>query len=134
MPIPFNGLYWSVSHKSDIVCGVVAKDPVGIDVEKKKKVSDALFSKIIDSDERGLFGDQERLLVFFRAFTAKEAVLKKTGIGIKGLSKARIDTVVDNTHLIVGFEGNQILVEHYYLNEYIASVTKDLWDVQWTMG
>lgn len=133
-PQPINGIYWSVSHKHDLVGGVVSKKPVGIDVEKIKKVSDALFNKILDTDESNLFNDQERSLIFFRTFTAKEAVLKKTIVGIKGLSKTRVKKVVDNTHLIIGFEDKNYLVEHFYLDDHIASVTKDLFDIHWTIG
>ncbi|MFH2057285.1 MAG: 4'-phosphopantetheinyl transferase superfamily protein [Pseudomonadota bacterium] len=134
VPQPLNGIYWSVSHKPDLVGGVVSKEPVGIDVEKVKKVSNALFNKILDTDESNLFSNQEQSLVFFRTFTAKEAVLKKTIVGIKGLSKTRVKKVVDNTHLVIGFEYKNFLVEHFYLDEHIASVTKDLFDIHWTIG
>jgi len=134
VPQPHHGFYWSVTHKPDYVAGVVSRKPVGIDIERIKPVTDALFQKIVHPDEKKQFkhkDDCSKKKQFFRAFTAKEAVLKKTGVGIKGLSRTKIKTVIDKTHLIVKFEDENFLVEHFYLDDHIASVTKDLFDVQW---
>ena len=30
-PLPFDGTYWSITHKSEYVAGVVAPSPIGID-------------------------------------------------------------------------------------------------------
>ncbi|MBU1343463.1 MAG: 4'-phosphopantetheinyl transferase superfamily protein [Proteobacteria bacterium] len=134
VPKPSNGICWSVSHKPDFVAGVVSKQKVGIDLEKVKTVSDALFERIVDPDEGVQFKDQDRQIVFFRVFTAKEAVLKKTSDGIKGLSKVKIKTVVDDKNLIVQYLDKKYLVENFYFDGYLASVTKDDFDVQWTLG
>jgi 4'-phosphopantetheinyl transferase len=42
-PLPFEGVYWSVSHKETFVAGVAAPAPVGIDIERIRPCSDALF-------------------------------------------------------------------------------------------
>ena len=34
-PLPFDGIYWSITHKTEYVGGVIAPYPVGIDIEKK---------------------------------------------------------------------------------------------------
>jgi 4'-phosphopantetheinyl transferase len=132
-PKPSKGLYWSVSHKPDFVAGVVSEKRVGIDLERIKGVSNALFEKIIDPQERSHFKGQGRHIVFFRAFTAKEAVLKKTTDGIKGLSKAKIKTVVDDKNLIVQYLDKKYWVENFYFDSYLASMTKDRFDIHWTI-
>jgi len=60
------------------VAGVVSKAPVGIDIEKIKPISDSLFNRIVDVEELKCFDDESKQVIFFRSFTAKEAVLKKT--------------------------------------------------------
>lgn len=135
IPKPYNGIHWSITHKPDYVAGVVSNEPVGIDIERIKPVSDTMFKKLVHDDEKMQFdclGNHiNENILFFRLFTAKESVLKKTGIGIKGLSRIKICSVIDKTHLIVKFEGENYLVEHFYLDDHIVSVTKDLFDVRW---
>ncbi|MCP3876238.1 MAG: 4'-phosphopantetheinyl transferase superfamily protein [Desulfobacteraceae bacterium] len=134
VPKPSNGICWSISHKSDFVAGVVSKEKIGIDIEQIKDISDRLFDRIVDSDERAHFGNQDKNIIFFRAFTAKEAVLKKTSDGIKGLPKAKIDTVIDSERLILKYLESKYLVENFYFDGYLASVTKDHFDVQWVLS
>ena len=134
VPLASNGIYWSVSHKLDFVAGIVSKEKIGIDLELIKDVSDALFKRIVDPDERILFKNQDKYIIFFRAFTAKEAVLKLTSIGIRGLSKAKIKTVVDDKNLIVQYLNKNYLVENFYFDGYLASIIKDHFNIQWTIG
>ena len=134
VPLASNGIYWSVSHKLDFVAGVVSKEKIGIDLERIKDVSAALFKRIVDPDERVQFKNQDKYIVFFRTFTAKEAVLKITSVGIKGLSKVKIKTVIDDKNLIVQYLDKKYLVENFYFDGYLAAVTKDHFDIQWMIG
>ncbi len=132
IPLPSNGVFWSLSHKPGYVAGVVSKEGVGIDIEELKPVSDAMFNRIVDPAEFLHFTHQPREFVFFRVFTAKEAVLKKTGIGIKGLSKAKVDAVPDDYNLIIQYPDKKYQVENFYFDGYLASVTKDNLSVEWS--
>lgn len=132
VPLPSNGIFWSLSHKPEVVAGVVSKQSVGIDIEQLKNISDAMFKRIVDQTESLHFMHQDKMLVFFRVFTAKEAVLKKTGLGIKGLSKVKIDMVLNNNNLIVQYLDKKYQVENFYFDGYLASVTKDNLDVEWS--
>ncbi len=134
VPLASNGICWSVSHKLDFVAGVVSKENIGIDLEQIKNVSEALYKRIIDPSEKLRFEGQDKVIAFFRAFTAKEAVLKKTAIGIRGLSKTKIETVIDNKNLLVQYLDKKYLVENFYFDGYLASITKDHFDIQWTIG
>ncbi len=133
VPMPINGCFWSVSHKSEFVAGVISKTAVGIDIEKVKPVSDALFNRIVDDDELKCFSGEERRVMFFRAFTAKEAVLKKTSVGIKGLSNTKVISVVDETNLVVEFSNQKYFIENFYFESYLASITKEKCDVLWAL-
>lgn len=134
IPKPSNNVFWSVSHKPGFVAGIVSNEEVGIDLELIKDVSSALFDRVVDPGENSLFKNKDKNLIFFRTFTAKEAVLKKTGDGIKGLSGAKVIKVVDDTNLIVEYLDNKYLIENFYFDRYLASVTKDQSDVQWAIS
>ena len=131
VPLPSNGVFWSLSHKPEIVAGIASTKEVGIDIEKLKPVSAAVFTRIVDETEAVHFPVRDRMLVFFRVFTAKEAVLKKIGIGMRGLSKAKIHGVLDDTTLLVRYGDKNYPVEHFYFDGYLASVTKDNLDIEW---
>ncbi|WP_457552873.1 4'-phosphopantetheinyl transferase family protein [Desulfobacula sp.] len=133
VPLASNSIHWSISHKPDFVAGVVSTQKIGIDLEQIKNVSDALFERIVGSKEGAHFKNQSKDTIFFRVFTAKEAVLKKTTDGIKGLSKVKVKTVVDDKNLIVQYIDQKYLIENFYFEDYLASVTKDNVDVQWTI-
>ena len=67
VPQPVNGIFWSLSHKTQYVAAVVAPQPIGIDLEKIRPCSEALFRKTATDAEWALadrFAD--RLGVFFR--------------------------------------------------------------------
>ena len=136
VPEPSNGIYWSVTHKLDFVAGIVSKKNIGIDIEfirNAKDVSDNLFKRIISPDEQLIFKNHHQNIAFFRAFTAKEAVLKKTTDGIKGLSKTKIKTIIDDNNLIVEYLNKKYLVENFYFDNYLAAVTKDGFNIKWTL-
>lgn len=132
VPLPVNGVHWSLSHKSDVVGAVAAPLPVGIDLETIRPVSDALLTKIADDDEWHLIdGDRQRN--FFRLWTAKEAVLKAVGRGIAGLSRCRMVRVVDDTCMIVTYEETRWSVVHFWFDGHVAALTPHHFDVSWAL-
>jgi phosphopantetheinyl transferase len=58
----------------------------------------------------------------FCYWTAKEAVLKTGGEGIKNLSRCRIREVPDEAHLLVDYRGTTYPVEQIIFDEHVASV------------
>jgi len=131
-PLPFNGNYWSVTHKPQYVGGVVAAGRIGIDIEKIRPCSEALLKKTVDDSEWGLV-DEDRFTLFFRYWTSKECVLKAVGIGIRDLSKCRIAQVVDDDNLVVNYRGELWRVEHSFFDGHIASIVKNGCKIQWTI-
>ena len=103
VPLPVDGVHWSLTHKSDMVGGVASLLPVGMDLETIRPVNDALLAKVADDDEWQLVGgDQQK--AFFRFWTAKEAVLKAVGKGMVGLSRCRVVAVVDDTRMTLTYD------------------------------
>lgn len=130
-PLPFEGTYWSVSHKDTYVAGVVAPGPVGIDIEKIRPCNEALFQKTGTDKEWGLGGEPRNNHLFFRYWTAKEAVLKTTGAGFREFSDCRVVRIVDERILALFYRGREWLVSQFFFNGHMAAVVKEDWEVRW---
>jgi len=131
-PLPFDGNYWSLTHKPIYVGGVIAPTQIGIDIEKIRPCSKALFRKTANESEWGL-SDADSFKLFFRYWTSKESVLKASGTGIRDLSKCRIVQIIDHNHLVINYEDRKWHIEHFYFDGHIASVVKNDFDVEWTI-
>jgi 4'-phosphopantetheinyl transferase len=130
VPLPFNGHYWSVTHKTEYVGGVIARARIGIDLEKIRSVKEALYKKTACENEWELSGS-DKITLFFRYWTSKESVLKASGTGIRDLLKCRITRIIDDRHLVVNYREHNWVVEHFFFNGHIASVVKNNVDVKW---
>ncbi len=131
MPLPFEGTFWSITHKTGYVGGVVAPTPVGIDLERIRDVSPGVFGKTASEHEWKLAETENKLSAFFRFWTAKEAVLKATGIGIRDLLKCEIQRILDDRHLTIQYEGQTWLIEHFLFDGHIAAVVKNNYQMDW---
>ncbi len=131
VPLPSNGFYWSLSHKERMVAAVVSPRPVGIDLERMAPVYERLYDRIADADEWGLAPDRSERL-FYRFWTAKEAVLKAVGKGLTGLERCRVQAIVDDDRLRLSYETESWGVTHCWVgNDHLATVTSDHVDLQW---
>ena len=130
VPLPFDGNYWSVTHKSEYVAGVIARVRIGIDLEKIRSVKKALYKKTACEIEWGL-SDTDKFALFFRYWTSKESVLKASGTGVRDLLKCRIERIIDDNHLVINYKEQRWHIEHFYFNGHIASVVKNNADVEW---
>ena len=134
MPLPFDGTFWSITHKPQYVAGVVAPKPIGIDIERIRDFSRGLFRKTA-ADREWALADREgtSLLIFFRFWTSKEAVLKATGIGIKDLLKCQVRQILDERHLVIHYEGKDWLIEHFFYDGHIASIVQNSFHIEWAI-
>ncbi|SLM29041.1 conserved hypothetical protein [Desulfamplus magnetovallimortis] len=128
-PLPCEGVYWSITHKSKYVAGVAARFPVGIDIEEIKPVRLSLFRKICSDEESEFFDNiYEKETVFFRVFTAKEAVLKSRGRGISHLSYVKVAKVPDSESMLLfynefnGENRGYYCVKNFYYKEHVLSI------------
>jgi 4'-phosphopantetheinyl transferase len=130
-PLPVGGVHWSVTHKSDMVGGVAAPLPVGMDLETIRPVSDALLAKVGNDDEWRLV-EGDRQINFFRFWTAKEAVLKAVGKGMAGLSRCRVAAVLDDARMTLTYDGHRWPVAHCWFDGRVAALTASRFSVSWT--
>jgi len=134
MPLPFDGTFWSLTHKTQYVGGVVAPTPIGLDIERIRDFSRGLFRKTATEQEWALANTEGKsLLTFFRFWTSKEAVLKATGIGIKDLLKCQVRQILDERHLVIDYEGKDWLIEHFFYDRHIASIVQNNFRIDWAI-
>ncbi|MFO7970201.1 MAG: 4'-phosphopantetheinyl transferase superfamily protein [Desulfobacterales bacterium] len=131
VPLPCNGHYWSLTHKPEYVAAVIASTPMGIDIEKIRSCSKALFRKTACDSEWNL-SDTDPFILFYRYWTSKESVLKASGTGIRDLSRCRIISIIDNNHLVIEYRNQEWLLEHFYFDRHVASIVKNDFHVEWT--
>ena len=131
-PLPFEGNYWSLTHKRTYVGAVLCTQAIGIDIETVGDVSAGVMRKTAAKEE-WLLADEDPQTLFFRYWTAKEAVLKAAGVGISGLSQCRVTSVPDERHLRLEYEGTGYLVEHFFFDGHVATVVKNRFQVDWTL-
>jgi 4'-phosphopantetheinyl transferase len=132
-PLPADDHFWSVTHKPDYVAGVVAPAVVGIDLERIRSCSPALFRRTASEGEWALAAGGDRRRLFFRYWTAKEAVLKAGGEGIKDLARCRISRLESESRLFVDYAGRAWAVDQLYFDGHLASVTNSGYGVQWLL-
>lgn len=80
-------LFVSLSHSGSYIAAAVGREPVGVDVEKKRKAAPAVAKRWFRPEENALLetlSEPERTRLFFRLWTMKEAALKYAGEGLSG--------------------------------------------------
>jgi 4'-phosphopantetheinyl transferase len=133
VPCPFDGNYWSLSHKSKYVAAVVSREKIGIDIEEIKPRSESIFSLVASEGEWEL-GEDRSWCTFFRYWTAKEATLKAVGVGIGGLRVCRLVSIPDKNHVVLNYRGCLFIVEQLNYRNHIVSVLKNDSEVEWVIA
>ncbi len=132
-PLPFNGVYWSISHTKLMAAAVLSRRPIGIDVEKVRPRPESLITKVVSGEELALKGEQNVLVYFFRVWTAKEAVLKAEGVGLSGLGRCTTLAVYGDKLMKLTFENKVYHVEQAYLKGHIVSVVSNGEKINWAL-
>lgn len=130
VPLPSNGWHWSVAHKPVYVAGVAGPGPLGIDIEPVQPRVRNLFNKIADQREWRL-GSEDEWHLFYRFWTAKEAVLKAVGMGLKGLSHCRVITIDDPYRLTLDYKGETWVVKQNMRHGHVAAVAAKKLLIDW---
>ncbi|MFO7708650.1 MAG: 4'-phosphopantetheinyl transferase superfamily protein [Desulfobacterales bacterium] len=130
-PLPVAGHHWSLTHKPHFAAGVLAPAAVGLDLEALRPCTPALFRRIAAESEWALIGGDDPRVMFFRCWTAKEAVLKAVGEGMRDWSHCRIRQVADGTRLVVDYRGAAWPVEQFFFRSHVASLAGSGFRVEW---
>lgn len=130
-PQPCGGIHWSITHKPAFVAGIAAMTPIGIDIEHIRPPSPGLYRRIASPAEWRLGQGMTQPRLFFRFWTAKEAVLKAEGVGLRGLSRCRITGIPDREKMQLAYDRQAWSVRHYYLSNHVVALTGRDEDIQW---
>ncbi len=132
-PIPVDGIYWSLSHKTACVAAVVSKHIVGIDVEElNPRNSSILFDYTATKQEWALCAPSPNWEFFYRFWTAKEAAIKATGQGLKDLKKCKIIAIPDENHIMLEYQDNLWAIEQFRYKNHIISLTTQNDTIVWS--
>lgn len=129
-PVPSRGVHWSMAHKPTMVAGVTSIEPVSIDVERIRPRADYQIAGALDNEELDILGG-DAVYAYFCAWVAKEAVLKLHGVGLKGLSRARV-TKAWSDHALVSLDGVEYPVSFAFFSGHVAAVTGRPELVKWS--
>ena len=131
-PLPSAGWHWSIAHTSAFSAGVVARQPVGVDVEAITARRHGVVPRVASRDELDLLGGF-RWESFFRIWTAKEAVLKKAGCGILELSRCTLVAAPSCDLLVMAHRDREHVVHLLARSGHVAAVACDgEFSVEWT--
>ncbi len=102
-------VYFNISHCENILALGFSDEEIGIDIEKIRPISfsilkrffsekerEYILGKALNEDNSESYNTPEILERFYRIYTLKEAICKKSGIGIKGLKTADALPFLDN--------------------------------------
>ncbi len=125
-PLSSGGWHWSLSHTSlgdvGLVAACVSRSPVGVDAEPIRMARTEIVESALNAAERRLFASADDALAFTRAWTAKEAVLKKLGLGLMSLSEVRIEDV-DTESIVVARGETRHAVESRSFAPFLVAIS-----------
>jgi phosphopantetheinyl transferase len=110
----------SVAHKDSVAVALVAEDrDVGIDVEKIETRSERFAELALTDSERLLCPREDRDVWITRMWTAKEAVAKSMGTGLKGRPRDFVISRIDGERMLI----DETWVESCREGDYVVSWT-----------
>ncbi len=76
-------IHFNLSHSGDYLAVAFAVCPVGVDIEAHRPINLKIAERYFTQGEKAYVKNN---ISFFYVWTRKEAYLKKTGIGLKGIN------------------------------------------------
>ncbi len=123
-PLPDGDWHSSRSHARSCAAAACAPFALGVDVEEVLPRRDELVPRMCSRDELDLLGGftWERA---FRIWTAKEAVLKKAGVGLLELSACRLTAVDGDRQAWIHHRGRHHKVEQLSRDGHWVAIAHD---------
>lgn len=119
-PLPYHDWHWSTTNTRGLAGGLVAPCPVALDAEWLKRPRLGAVRSYFDPRELALvagFGAPAALVLW----TAKEVVLKLTGVGLAGLPDCELISAEAPHALVVGFRGRRQRVHSMVAHEHVLA-------------
>ena len=104
-----DGVEFSLTHTKGMLACAVSNNPVGVDIERIRKVPESAVKKFIDDDKYNLFiNSVDKDYLSIREWVIKEAWLKEMGTGVSKRLKSVVPSLIsDNVWKI---EGHKIAI------------------------
>ena len=104
-------VYFSVSHSGEHVLCAVGDSPVGADIERIREVNEKLIERVCTLEEMRFIDKEstsadDRMRLFFRFWTAKEAYIKRIGTCIFVPPDINITDIEISKNLTCFYYGN----------------------------
>lgn len=115
-PLPYKGVYWSISHKTSCVAAMISSVACGVDIEIVTPRKSELLEYVAPLEEWELAGfssksfkspDSEVWNCFYRFWTAREALLKCIGVGLALLSKCSVIKILNSQNISMSLDKNE---------------------------
>ena len=101
-------IHFNISHCENILVYAFSDEEIGIDIEKIRPISLSILKRFYSEKEQDFvlgkasnecksknYNEPKILENFYRIYTLKEAICKKSGLGIKGLKTAEALLFID---------------------------------------
>lgn len=118
---------FSLSHSHELVCCIVSKDKVGIDVEKIRNVNFEIMPLVFTEDEMDfvLAKEADRNERFFEIWTRKESFIKLIGKGLTHPLKELNFVENNKVGQILNIDGDRYYFKKFRYKNYIISICSD---------
>lgn len=130
-----NKLHFNVSHSGDYLVIVVAKSPVGVDIQKLRPIKEGMYRKVVQPQEQELIGEN-REWDFIRLWTLKESFVKAEGRGLR-IPMREYFFERENAHYFVNYGGQRadwtFNIEETLLSDYVISVCGMEKKISWSV-
>lgn len=103
-------IHFNISHCENTLIYAFSDKEIGIDIEKIRPISHSVLNRFFSTEEQEFvlgkasnesesedYYKPQILENFYRIYTLKEAICKKSGIGIKGLKAAEALHLIDHS-------------------------------------
>lgn len=133
-PLPLDGWHWSLTHDAQRVAAALARERVGLDLERVCERRAELVERVLDPGERRVLRGPVTPLAFTQVWTAKEAVLKAAGVGLQELSRCRLLSLKSGESCLLAHRGALARVRfHMFADHVLAVHAPSSLEVSWTI-
>lgn len=108
-------VFVSISHSGDFVAAALSDTPVGIDLEVKREYKPTVYKALKEEEREYIAKSKDEATAFYKIWTAKEAYVKLSGVGLAGFSKADILPLVKNG------KWDGLILKANYTDEYFCT-------------
>ena len=130
------GLHFNISHSGEYLAIAISEQPVGVDIQKPKKIEEGMYRKVVQSREEILIGE-EREKDFLRLWALKESFVKADGRGLR-ISMKDYWFEQENGQYFVNYGGQRCAytfnIEEALVEGYVISVcgleSEIWWDIR----